>query len=285
MLVGQITDIHVGYERGNREEGNVLRLRQVIDRLCNGPNRPDLLLLTGDLTEHGDAESYAVLAEELRACAIACHAIPGNHDRREALAAAFPPPGRMDQGFIQYAIETAGLRMLFLDTLEEGRHGIAFCAARAAWLTAELERVPDQPVLIVMHHPPFDSGIEWMDPPPGSQAIARFHAAVAPHRDRARVISGHLHRVIHANREGVSMMSAPSIAPPVGLDLRPLDVDAPDHRALITREPPGYALHRWDGMQLVSHVEFIEGLDPLAELDAQRRDKLRPILDQRGDPS
>ena len=51
MLIGQITDIHIGFEPGNPDEPNMHRLRAVLERLFDGPNRPDLLLLTGDLTE------------------------------------------------------------------------------------------------------------------------------------------------------------------------------------------------------------------------------------------
>src|SRR3546814_16408944 len=85
----------------------------------------------------------------------------GNHDLRDNFHAHFP--GFDDgAGFVQYAIELPELRLVTIDTLEEGRHGGAFCAARAAWLDAELAKDAAKPTYIVMHHPPVESGIEWM---------------------------------------------------------------------------------------------------------------------------
>ena len=80
------------------------------------------MVLSGDLTDHGDRESFegvGDLLEEVR-----CPILPlvGNHDTREGLLHAFPDCPRAE-GFVQYAIEQAGLTIICLDTLEPGRHG------------------------------------------------------------------------------------------------------------------------------------------------------------------
>ena len=67
MLIAQITDIHIGFDKGNPDEHNMVRLRAVLGHLVNGPNRPDLLLLSGDLTEDGAPADYARLAEAVAA--------------------------------------------------------------------------------------------------------------------------------------------------------------------------------------------------------------------------
>ena len=90
MLIAQATDIHIGFDRGNPEEANVQRLRAVIDRMVNGPNRPDLLLLTGDLTEWGDEESFARLAAEVRHCPFPVYPMAGNHDLRDRTDQGLP---------------------------------------------------------------------------------------------------------------------------------------------------------------------------------------------------
>lgn len=176
MLVAQITDLHIGFERGNPDEANMQRLRAVIDRLVHGPNRPDLLLMTGDLTEHGDAESYRRLAEAVSSCPFPVHVLTGNHDAREPLLAAFPGTGSTD-GFVQYVIAGDGLRVIVLDTLEVGRHGGAFCERRAAWLSARLDEDRETPTLIAMHHPPFETGIAWLDGGEEQPWMRRFAAA------------------------------------------------------------------------------------------------------------
>jgi len=280
MLIGQITDIHIGFEPGNPDEPNMHRLRAVLERLFDGPNRPDLLLLTGDLTENGDAESYAQLAAALASAPCPVLAIPGNHDNRAALAQAFPQIGEAG-GFLHYAHDAGALRLLMLDTFEPGRHGGAFCEARAAWLAERLAEAPDTPTLIAMHHPPIVSGIDWMDPDPGEPWIARFTDTTRGHNQIKALMCGHLHRAIAAVWQGAALVVGPSTAPSVALDLSPIDAGDPDGRALIRDAPPGYALHRWDGRNLVSHFERVGGYEDVARFDADLQPMIRGMLAER----
>ena len=273
VLIAQITDIHIGFERDNPEEYNMQRLRAVLQRLRESPNRPDLLLMSGDLTEHGDAASYALLAEAVGDFPAPVLPMTGNHDLREGLFGAFPQVVAAD-GFVQYALDLPGLRLIALDTLDVGRHGGAFCEVRAAWLAKTLADRPDVPTVIAMHHPPFESGIEWLDSDAREPWIARFAATIAGHAQVRAIIAGHLHRTIHTIWNGVALTVAGSTAPPVGLDLTPIDPDKPDGRALITDELPGYALHLWDGQRLVSHSEAVSPFRVLASYN----DALLPVV-------
>jgi Icc protein len=279
LLIAQITDVHIGFDRDNPEEANLSRFRALLARLAQGPNRPDMVLLTGDLTEHGDAPSYARLAGALADCPLPVWPIPGNHDTRAAFRAAFPHvPAR--EGFVQYALDAGSLRLLMLDTLEEGRHGGAFCDARAAWLADALAAEPDRPTLIVLHHPPIAAGIAWMDPDPDEPWIARFRAATQGAGRIVGVVCGHLHRPIVANWQGAPLVVAPSSAPALALNLCAIDADAPDDRALIRDEPPAFALHFWDGQSLVTHFESIGGFAAVARYDAKLQPMIRDMLDE-----
>jgi 3',5'-cyclic AMP phosphodiesterase CpdA len=280
LLIAQITDTHIGFDRDNPDEYNMVRLRAVLERLATGPNRPDMLLLTGDLTEFGDAASYVRLAEAVGICAFPAWPMVGNHDEREALLAGFPQTPQAG-GFVQYALEFERFRLLVLDTLDPGRHGGAFCEVRAAWLAGQLADRPDVPTLIAMHHPPFAAGVDWLDSDMREPWIARFSATVQGHPQVKAVISGHLHRTIHTSWNGIHLTVCSSTAPAVGLDLRPIDPDRPDGRAMIVDELPGYALHRWDGRQLTSHFEAVGALNTLASYDEGMQQVVRLIDDER----
>lgn len=281
MLIAQLSDIHIGFDRGNREEANVQRLRAVIERLIKGANRPDLVLLTGDLTEHGDAESFAILAEELAALPFPMLAIPGNHDSREGLLAALPGTPVSADGFIHHSHEIAGLRLILLDTFEAGRHGGAFCEARAQWLGQELAAHAATPTLLVMHHPPFAAGIAWMDSDPREPWVARLAEVVRGQDQIVGIACGHLHRAIVSHWQGHTVLICPSTAPPVAMDLNPIDPERPDGRALISSEPPGYGLHQWDGTRLTSHFEWLNGLEPLARFEPHLQGMVRALMAER----
>lgn len=266
MLIAQITDLHIGFDPGNPDENNMVRLRAVIERLVSGPNLPDLLLLSGDLTEFGDAADYARLSAAVAPCPFPVLPMAGNHDLREPLLAAFPQTPVQD-GFVQYTLALPGLRLIVLDTLEPGRHGGAFCEARASWLSAQLAADRETPTLIAMHHPPLETGLDWLDGSEREPWMVRFCQTIAGHAQVKGIVCGHLHRPIQTVLDGVPVSVCPSTAPAVGLDLTPLDPERPDGRALITDELPAYALHLWNGRRLVTHVEYVAPAPVLARFD------------------
>ena len=281
MLIAQMTDIHIGFDPDAKpEELNRVRFRATLDRLLKSPNPIDMLVLTGDLTDRGDEDSFVKTAELLEDCPFPVHAIPGNHDSRDGLLTAFPDTPHED-GFIHYALESDTLRVLMLDSFEPGRHGGAFCTQRRDWLRAQLAAQPDQPTLIFMHHPPVVSGIDWMDPAAEEDWIAHFAAAIAGHEQIVAIHCGHLHRPITTTFHGVPLSVTPSVAPLVSLDLRPLDPATPDSRALITTEPPCYALHRWDGASLVTHYERASDWDVLAYYGPHLQPMMREMYAER----
>lgn len=284
VLIAQITDIHVGFapDQG-ADELNLVRLRATLQRLREGPNPPDLLVLSGDITEHGDAESSAIAAALV--ADFPCPVLPlvGNHDSRAALCAAFGQIVPADGGFLHHVTETAlGLRVICLDTLEEGRHGGAFCEMRARWLADRLAEAPDTPTLIFMHHPPVVSGIDWMDPSPGEPWIERLHAVLDGQRQVLGIHCGHLHRQIGTSFAGIPLGVTPSVAPQAALDLSAIDPALPDGRALITAEPPTYAIHRWDGQSLVTHYEQVGDWPVLARFDAGLQGMIEGMFEERG---
>jgi len=281
MLIGQITDIHIGFDKGNPDEHNMVRLRAVLDHLVHGPNRPDLLLLSGDLTEDGSPQDYARLVEAVSVCPFPVWPMTGNHDVRGALRAAFPHTPPSADGFVHYTLDHGALRIVVLDTLEPGRHGGGFCAARAQWLADTLAAEPDKPTLVALHHPPFTAGIAWMDTDEREPWVARLAGALRGHGQVKGLIAGHLHRTILSHWEDLPVLVCPSTAPAVGLDLTPIDVDVPDGRTLITDEPPGYCLHLWNGKDVVTHFEYAGNYRVFARYDAGLQGMIREMVGER----
>jgi len=274
ILIAQITDTHVGYEaEAGEKEFNFVRFREVVGRLLEQSILPDALILSGDITDGGQPECYARVRDMLSNCPFPVHLIPGNHDDRDELLRVFPGTPTAD-GFVQYALDLGGLRVLCIDTLEQGRHGGAFCETRAAWLSRELAAYPDTPTIIFMHHPPVVAGIEWMDPRPEEAWFTRFHEAVSGQRQIVSIQAGHLHRPLHSTVEGIPISVTPAVAPAVTLDLRSLDADTADDRPIVSAEPPFYSLHLWRNQTIVSHFQPVGPWQTLARYE----DKLKPMM-------
>lgn len=280
MLIAQLTDIHLGFDPTDPDELNAQRFEQALGHLERRRVAPDLLVVSGDLTEHGDVASYRRVVERLRRFPAPVHYALGNHDIRDAFRVVVPDAPSVG-GYLQYALALGDLRLLVLDTLEEGRHGGAFCEVRAKWLHAELAAHPDTPAVIVMHHPPFDTGIEWLTTDPDEPWVAAFHAAIAGAPQVRAVLSGHIHRAIIGSEGGIPMLVCPSVAPAVHLTLAPMDPGAPDGRPLVTVEPPGYALHLWRDGRLVSHMASAVDYPALAKFDTRMQGLVRHLKDER----
>ena len=280
MLIAQITDIHLGFDPDNPGEFNRQRLDQVLRALHDGPNRPDLLLATGDLTEYGDPDSYRRFAEAVGQCEFPVWPGMGNHDDRANFAAIFPDIPQED-GFVHYVIPLPGRRIIMLDTLEPGRHGGAFCERRAAWLAARLDEDSVTPTLIVMHHPPVEAGIEWMNTHPAERWVQRFAAVISGRPNIAAILCGHLHRTITAPWNGTTVAICSSTAPQLALDLRAMDPEAPDDRPMIIADAPAYALHRWTEAGFLTHFETAGDHATLARFDAGMQPLVRSLLNER----
>src|SRR5467141_3400670 len=180
---------------------------------------PDVAVVTGDLVDHGDPAEYQHLRTLLAPLAMPVFVIPGNNDAREPLRAAFAGDGYLPvNGFLQYAIEDYPVRLVALDTLIPGEGGGLLCSEQLAWLDRALALAPARPVLLMMHHPPFLTGIQRIDRA-GLQNSAALAAVVARHPQVERILCGHLRRAIDRRFAGAVAGAAPSTAHQLRLNL------------------------------------------------------------------
>ena len=282
MLIAQITDIHLGFDPDNPDEFNRQRLDETLRSLVELSPRPDLLLATGDLVDSGEDEAaYARFRAATEDLPFPVYTALGNHDGRAAFRTAFPDAPMVD-GFHQYAIEDWPLRILVLDTLEEGRHGGNLCEIRAAWLEERLAEQPGRPTAIVLHHPPIESGLSWMTENPEAEWVLRLAAIVESHDHVVAMIAGHLHRPLVTLWAGTTLAVCPSTAPQVALDLEPIDPEHPDERPMIVADPPCFALHLWNGRYLVSHYDTAGGHDVIARYGPNLQPLVRMLMAEKG---
>lgn len=252
MLIAQLTDLHVTTP-DRRALGGVdpIRRAQAAARwLAALDTPPDLVLLTGDNVQQGDAAEYAELLRVFSGLPFRVLALPGNHDARDPFRAAAAPLGWVpaEGDFLHQALTLDGLHVLLLDSLDPGNIGGRLCEARLDWLAAELAARRGAPALLALHHPPFDSGIDGLDAHDlkGRERLAEL---VAGHGGVVAVLSGHLHRSVARAWAGTCAFSAPSAGRQFALSL------APGADPAWSDDPAAAALHRWrpDG-GMVSHV-------------------------------
>ena len=256
LTIAQITDLHItGSADPVNRQRNAERLQAVLAAIHALRPRPAAIIASGDLANVGDPEEYAALAAILIDVEIPVYMAVGNHDRRRQFVEAFSGlyASTDADGFVQYVVDVGDLRVVVCDTLDETRHEGAFCDRRAAWLGAALDAAPERPTVVVMHHPPIPSGIQWMDPDPFSDWIVRLGSVLVGRPQVRTVICGHVHRAYHGTFAGRSVSVASATALQLTLDLTPFDRRVADGRQILVGEPPGFSLLTWTGGTLVTH--------------------------------
>jgi 3',5'-cyclic-AMP phosphodiesterase len=256
MLIAQLSDLHV-QPHGVLAYG-VVDTNPFVERafktVVGLDPKPDIVLLTGDLTDGGSDAEYDILADLMRRhLDLPVYLIPGNHDRREGIKARLGhlPGVAGDSKFVHYTVDDFPVRLVMLDSIvpEQG-HG-ELCAERLAFLDRALSAAPHKPTLVALHHPPFLTGIAHMDEVSLRNPDA-FEAVIRRHPQVERILCGHAHRPIVVRFGGSLAQVAPSVAHQVTLDLRP------DGPATFNFEPPAFLLHHWrpEG-RLVTHQAYV----------------------------
>jgi len=276
VLIAQISDVHVnegGAFVGALVDANA-SLAAALDYLETIAPKVDAVVATGDLTDNGRPEQYAILRDLLRRCTAPVYLIPGNHDERQPLVDAFPDHAYLprDGGPLQYAIEDHPVRLVGVDTTIPGRHDAALDPDELDWLDETLAARPETPTLVFMHHPPFDTGVWWMDCMglPDADRHA-FEQTVRRHPQVQRVVSGHIHRPVQTTWGETTVSVAPSTAHQVALDIEPLGT------MRLTAEPPMVTLLDWTAERVLMHTTAfapVEAIDIGAMLPAGGKEAL-----------
>jgi 3',5'-cyclic AMP phosphodiesterase CpdA len=257
MLIAHITDLHIrpsGKPAYRASETNMLTER-ALDAVAALRPRPDVAIITGDLTDCGLPEEYSLLQQLLSRLDMPVLMVPGNHDRRDNLIAglSLDPRTVLDSGFVQFVADLGPMRLIGLDTLVPGQSSGALCEARLGFLQKALADADGKPVAIFMHHPPFICGIAHMDAIRLLDGADEFAAIVARHPNIERIVCGHHHRPIVTRFAGTIAQVAPSVTHQVTLDL------TADGAATFHMEPAAYLLHSFrESAGFVTHMAYVE---------------------------
>jgi 3',5'-cyclic AMP phosphodiesterase CpdA len=248
-LIAQISDPHVG--TGAEEEASVEALRQAVAAVCGLDPAPVAVLATGDLTADGQLDEFELVRDLMKPLEMPVHPIPGNHDRREAMRAAFADhPGIADAGPLDYAVDCGPVRVVNVDTWLDDQAGGAIGAERIEWVAQELMNAAGRTTMLAMHHAPVGVGLDEFD----RIGLARedrealrnlFESGPAPEL----IVTGHIHRATTAQIGRVPVFICPSSHRQVELDLRRSE------KLRMGDDPPAIALHvHGADPHLVSHV-------------------------------
>lgn len=265
MLIAQIADLHVSADGApvhDLVDTDAATLRVVAAINALDP-QPDVILATGDLTHAGEPKAAARARALLAELSAPVFVSTGNHDCRNALRAAFGRhPSDADDAWMAYTVEDFPVRLICLDAATDDPFVGAMPGAQAAWLAARLAEAPERPTALFLHHPPFRTGISWLDDIGIGSGRAELGAAISAHANIQAILCGHLHRPMRGQWCGVATIAAPSVMDRVEF----IAMRADGTPEVEITAAPGFLLHRINGSGWTTDLCFVDGhIEPWLE--------------------
>ena len=166
---------------------------------------PDLIFLTGDLSQDGSIESYSRLIVHLKKLHIPCYVLPGNHDTPCTLTKLFTTPPVTYQPFLHHK----QWLFAFLNSETPGEEGGTLNETEITNLQQEINAHPNKHVLICLHHQLKAVGSKWLD----SMAVTNPDSlikVITEHSTVQGVIHGHVHQSYNSFIANKPLHAAPS---------------------------------------------------------------------------
>ena len=201
----QVSDCHVPADpnalyRGQSADENLSGIVRAIRKW-----KPGLVMLTGDVSEDGSRESYERTSRLLAQTGADLIVLPGNHDDVNLMRQYFPA-GPWDGPYVH---RMGDWQILMLDSTVPGQVSGSFTTDELKLLQQVLQGNNKRHSLVALHHQPVLIGAAWIDryrlesPEKFFAVIDRF--------PQVRCISwGHVHQDFCVQREGCSLLGAPS---------------------------------------------------------------------------
>lgn len=186
----QMSDTHVGFN-GPPDPLGTAAFEQAVETVNGLRDRPDLVLVTGDLTHDSEKpgepaarmKRFREIAARLQVGAV--HVIPGEHDAGLDGGALF----RDVFGPTWYSFDHRGVHFIGLDNVSRAKPEVG--PGQIAWLKQDLARFPTTaPIVVFTHRPLFDLKPEWEWFTSDGDDVMN---ALAPY-ENVTVLYGHIHR-------------------------------------------------------------------------------------------
>ncbi|CFX46956.1 putative 3',5'-cyclic adenosine monophosphate phosphodiesterase CpdA [Candidatus Filomicrobium marinum] len=250
MIIAQISDTHIALDIPDADRRATDLALSIADINALDP-LPDVIVHTGDIVHNGRQDEYAQAAAILANARAPVYVLAGNKDNRTALRETFAADGYLapNLDFIQYAIERYPVRLLALDTSSVGNKG-DFCPERLRHLAGLVAAEATKPIVVFAHHPPF---VVSEGPEPvhfeSLEVMSELSTLLRRSGRIVAVCSGHVHRSVSSELEGIPAIVAPSIATALRYG------SYPPHM----RQKPTYYVHRIDPVRGFSTETRVAG--------------------------
>ncbi|EKD72277.1 MAG: hypothetical protein ACD_45C00717G0002 [uncultured bacterium] len=207
LRIVQISDIHL---YGNKEKALLgVKTQESFDALIQqlklDKKPPDLILLTGDLSQDGSEASYTYIANTMKTFPIPVYYVPGNHDNAQVMTHVYPRENITHHKHIVLA----HWHIILLNSQKPGAVEGYLDRTELSFLQHCLQMYPEHYAIIAFHHHPILVGSTWLD------KLGLINAddlwAILAHFPKVHsILFGHVHQEHTGKKNHINYFSAPS---------------------------------------------------------------------------
>ncbi len=250
MRIVQVSDTHLFSDSSKTLLGlnTQQSLEAVIELLQSDRRKPDVIILTGDLSQDNSVQAYKRIIEVFKPFSCPIYWIPGNHDNPEVLEATFST-----SRFKEDKVIILDDWLVVLLNSHYPRHDSGLLNhTELSRLEHYLHQYPQKNTLIFLHHPPIELGAAWLDQ---SRLVngEELLSLVEKYPQVQGIICGHVHQAYETYYKNISILSAPSTC---------IQFLPNSQRFALDTVAPGY---RW--IELASNGKYKTGIERVKEFE------------------
>lgn len=203
----QLTDMHLFADPAHRLLGVNTQdsLEAVFELVKQLHPHPDMICVTGDMSQDETVPAYERLAQMLAYYHCPKYWVPGNHDDTEYIESVFEHYHIQQQKHIVLD----HWQIIMLDTKKIDAVEGYLKNDQLSLLDNSLASFPEHPTLIFMHHHPIPIGCRWLDNLMLTNAD-QFWDVLEVYNNVKMVVCGHVHQETSSQFKGVKFYSTPS---------------------------------------------------------------------------
>jgi len=202
-----LTDTHLHADPDFNHMGVNTRqsLHAVLDHVHAGKHKPDIILITGDLTHDETAAGYRQLRLILDALDAPVYVLPGNHDDPALISDELCSPKISNQA----CIVLDQWQIIMLDSSIRGSESGELNPSQLDLLRHYLAHHPDLYTMVCLHHQPIPVGSQWLDTMQINNS-EQLMQLIAPHPQVKAVLWGHVHQAFERLLGGIHWLASPA---------------------------------------------------------------------------
>jgi len=225
----QISDIHLYGE----QEKALLGVKthdsfEAVIKLLKTDQKPDLIILSGDLSQDGSKASYLKIAEKMKEFTLPIYYVPGNHDNPKTLSETYP----LENITHHRHIVLKDWHLILLNSQKVGAVEGFLDHSQLNFLQHCLQMYPEHYAIVVFHHHPVPVGSAWLDKLNLTNADALW-PILKSFSKMHTILFGHIHQEHSGKKDGIQYFAVPSTS---------IQFKVKSEKFALEKLPPGY---RW----------------------------------------